>query len=123
MLFFLRTCLVSSLLLGFVTGCQSNADEPLPASHCAEAGAAVKSVTDVAGTVRAEFVSRNYAIFADRQGSTSGIDVGVVCDSLPMPFTHIGRKVIFSGVYHQRPGTAAGDTTKYYLTLTKLEAQ
>jgi hypothetical protein len=117
-----RIWLLSSVLLGFSTGCHQTID-PLPASHCPDAGAAVKSVTDVLGTVRAEYVSRNYAIVADRQSSTSGIDVGVVCDSLPLRFTHIGRKVIFSGTYHQRPGTATGDTTKYYLTVTKLSEQ
>ena len=120
MLFSPRICLLGGLLLHIATGCRHQTDEPLPGSHCPEAGAAVKSVTNVAGIVRDEYVSRNYAIVAERQGSSSGIDVGVVCDSLAQPFTQIGRKVIFSGTYHQRPGTSTGDTTKYYLTVTAI---
>jgi hypothetical protein len=82
----------------------------------------VKSVTDVVGSVGSERSTRNYAIFAPRPGTTRGIDVGILCDSLPYKLTPIGKRVRFSGIYHTRPGLSINDTTIYFLTLSQVTA-
>ena len=117
--FCLRLCLSGVLLLA-TTGCHHTPGGPSPVSHCAGAGQAIKTVTGVVGTVRGEYSTRNYALFAPRAGSATGIDVGILCDSLPQELTTIGRKVLFSGTYHYRPGASSGDTIKYYLTLSQV---
>lgn len=111
---------VGGLLLFATASCHHSADGPSPVSHCAGAGQALKTVTGVVGTVRGEYSTRNYALVAPRAGSATGIDVGILCDSLPHELTTIGQKVRFSGTYHYRPGVASGDTLKYYLTLSQV---
>ena len=117
---FLRLCLLGSALALTAASCQDNPQHP--ASHCPGAGAAVKTVTDVVGTVDSERSTRNYAIFAQRPGTTKGVDVGLLCDSLSYELASIGKRVRFSGTYHARPGLSTGDTIVYYLTLSQVAA-
>ena len=117
---FLSLCLLGSALVLTAARCQDDSESTSPGSHCAGAGAAVKSVTGVVGTVGGERVTRNYAIFTPRPGTTAGVDVGILCDSLPHELTTAGQRVLFSGTYHQRPGTTTGDTSIYFLTLSQV---
>jgi hypothetical protein len=118
---FLRLCLLGSVLALTATSCHD--DPEAPTSHCPGAGPAIKSVTGVVGTVGSEHVHRGYAIFTPRPGTTRGVDVGLLCDSLPYDLTPIGKRVRFSGTYHARPEeSSTGDTILYYLTLSQVAA-
>jgi hypothetical protein len=119
---FLRLCLLGSALALTATSCRDKPTANAPASHCPGAGAAVKTVTDVVGTVGSERSTRDYAIFAPRSGTTKGVDVGILCDSLSHELTPFGKRVRFSGTYHARPGLSTGDTVIYYLTLSQVAA-
>lgn len=117
---FLSLCLLGSALFLTAARCQDDPETSSPGSHCAGAGAAVKSVTGVVGTVGGERITRNYAIFTPRPGTATGIDVGILCDSLAADLRAQGQRVTFSGTYHLRPGNATGDTSIYYLTLSQV---
>jgi hypothetical protein len=118
----LRLCLLGSALALTAARCQDDPEDDAPSSHCPDAGPAVKSVTEVVGTVGAERTTHNYAIFAPRPGTTTGVDVGLLCDSLTYKLTPMGKRVRFSGTYHARPGVSTGDTIIYYLTLSQVAA-
>ncbi len=119
---FFRLCLLGSTLALAAARCQDDPETEAPTSHCPGAGAAVKSVTGVVGTVGSERTTRNYAIFAPRPGTANGVDVGLLCDSLSYDLTPMGKRVRFSGTYHARPGSSTGDTIVYYLTLSQITA-
>jgi hypothetical protein len=117
---FLRFCLLGSVLALGAASCHDDPEGPV--SHCPGAGAAIKSVTGAVGTVGADRVTRGYAIVAPRAGTSSGVDVGLLCDSLPYDLTPLGKRVRFSGTYHARPERSTGDTIIYYLTLSQVAA-
>jgi ABC-type Fe3+-hydroxamate transport system substrate-binding protein len=108
---------------GGVAGCTRI--EQTTTTACAEAGATVRTVTDVAGTVTFDRAIQRYKIMAHEAGTIDVVDVGVVCGTLPDDLRKEGSKVVFSGTYkaYPNPPAAPAGYTTYYLEPSSVKAQ
>ncbi len=99
--------------------------EQTTTTACAEAGATVRTVTDVAGTVTFDQALQRYKIMAHEAGTIDVVDVGVVCGELPEALRKEGAKVVFSGTYkaYPKPPAAPAGYTTYYLEASSVKAQ
>jgi len=120
--------MVKYLVLLALTGATlSNCTRPeqTTTAPCAEAGATVRTVTDVAGTVTFDQGLQRYKIMASEAGTVDVVSVGVICGNLPEALRKAGAKVVFSGTYkaYPNPPAAPAGYTTYYLELTNVKAQ
>jgi ABC-type Fe3+-hydroxamate transport system substrate-binding protein len=108
---------------GGVAGCTRI--EQTTTTTCAEAGATVRTVTDVVGTVTFDRAIQRYKIMAHEAGTIDVVDVGVVCGTLPDDLRKEGSKVVFSGTYkaYPNPPAAPAGYTTYYLEPSSVKAQ
>ncbi len=120
-----KTLLLLSLLGATLAGGCTRPAEQTTASACPEAGATVRTVTDVAGTVTFDQTLQRYKIMAHQAGTIDVVDVGVVCGTLPDALRKEGAKVVFSGTYktYPNPPVAPAGYTTYYLDASSVKAQ
>lgn len=114
---------LTGLTLSGVAGCTRPTQTVT--TTCAEAGATVRTVTDVAGTVTFDQALQRYKIMAHQAGTIDVVDVGVVCGALPDDVRKEGAKVVFSGTYkaYPNPPSAPAGYTTYYLEPSSVKAQ
>ncbi len=118
-------CLLGGLLLAF-GGCKKDQDAQGPYGTCAPQSQALKTVTDVEGTVRFDAVVQQYLIYRAVPGSYDSVDLGVVCGALPAALQVANKPVLFSGTYrayNNPPKSPLGGQAYYYLELTKVVAR
>lgn len=120
-----KNLLLLALLGATLAGGCTRPAEQTTTTACAEAGATVRTVTNVAGTVTFDQALQRYKIMASEAGTVDAVNVGVVCGTLPEALRQEGAKVTFSGTYkaYPNPPAAPGGYTTYYLELANVKAQ
>jgi ABC-type Fe3+-hydroxamate transport system substrate-binding protein len=120
-----KNLLLLALLGATLAGGCTRPAEHTTAPACAEAGATVRTVTDVAGMVTFDQSLQRYKIMAHQVGTIDVMDVGVVCGTLPQDLQKEGVKVVFSGTYkaYPNPPAAPAGYTTYYLDASSIKAQ